>query len=42
MHGTFTLLGLEFPAYFTMLMAGYTAVILLAHRDWLARGAETI
>jgi len=38
MHGTFTILGLDFPAYFTMLMAGYTAVILLAHRDWLARG----
>jgi len=38
MHGTFTILGMDFPAYFTMLMGGYTLVILLAQRDWVRQG----
>ncbi len=38
MHGTFTILGMDFPAYFTLLMAGYTFVILLGHHDWVAHG----
>lgn len=32
MHPTFHL-GLDFPAYFTLLMVGYTFVVRLAHRD---------
>lgn len=32
-HDTFTILGIDFPAYFTFLMLGYTFVVLLAHRD---------
>lgn len=38
MHGTFNLFGMDFPAYFTMLMAGYTFVVLLGHHDWVGRG----
>lgn len=38
MHGTFTVFGMDFPAYFTLLMAGYTFVILLGHRDWVRHG----
>jgi phosphatidylglycerol:prolipoprotein diacylglycerol transferase len=38
MHSTFHILGMDFPAYFTMLMGGYTLVILLAHRDWISQG----
>lgn len=33
MHDSFTILGIDFPAYFTFLMFGYTFVVLLAHRD---------
>jgi len=32
MHPTFHL-GIDFPAYFTLLMVGYTLVVRLAHRD---------
>ena len=32
-HDTFTILGIDFPAYFTFLMLGYTFVVLLAHKD---------
>jgi phosphatidylglycerol:prolipoprotein diacylglycerol transferase len=39
-HGTFTIFGMDFPAYFTMLMGGYTLVIMLAHRDWIRRGLD--
>jgi len=35
---TFDLGFIEFPAYFTFLMVGYTFVVLLAHRDVLRRG----
>lgn len=38
MFPTFDLGFIEFPAYFTFLMVGYTFVVLLAHRDVLKRG----
>jgi len=38
MHSNFNILGMDFPAYFTLLMAGYTFVILLGHHDWVSRG----
>lgn len=38
MFPSFDLGFIEFPAYFTFLMVGYTFVVLLAHRDILKRG----
>ena len=37
MYPTFHL-GLDFPAYFTLLMVGYTLVIRWGHRDWVRQG----
>ena len=33
MHDTFMIFGIPFPAYFTLLMGGYTFLIWIAHRD---------
>lgn len=33
MHGTFTILGIDFPAYFTLLMVGFMAGIYWAFRE---------
>jgi phosphatidylglycerol:prolipoprotein diacylglycerol transferase len=39
-HDTFTILGMDFPAYFTLLMVGYTIVVFVAHRDALRTGID--
>ncbi len=33
MHDTFVVFGIPFPAYFTLLMGGYTFLVWVAHRD---------
>lgn len=40
MHSTFTVFGIDFPAYYTFLMVGYTIVVMLAHREALKTGID--